>query len=111
MLLIAKPSKAKHVPELKLLANLRLAALVAGDKVNQSPRVQIRAAELLKHLCAALPSPEFQSTYIHRTGLLADGLTLHIDNDMKTVTIKRVTAENVVSMHKVSVSTITGGAQ
>ncbi len=111
MLHTKSPTRTKHVPELKLLANLRLAALVAGDKVNQSPRVQVRAAELLKHLCAALPSPEFQSTYIHRTGLLADGLTLHIDNDMKTVTIKRVPAENVVSMHKVSINTIKGGQQ
>ena len=111
MLLCKTPTRTKHVPELKLLANLRMAALVAGEKVSQSQRVQVRAAELLKHLCAALPSPEFQAAYIHRTGLLADGLTLHIDNDMKTVTLKRVTANNVVSLHKVSVHVTTGGAQ
>ncbi len=111
MLHTKSPTRSKHVPELKFLANLRMAALVAGDKVSQSPRVQLRAAELLKHLCTVLPSPEFQATYINQAGELGAGLSLRIDNGMSMVTIKRVTANNVVSLHKICISTIAGGVQ
>lgn len=111
MLHTKTPTRTKHVPELTLLANLRMAALVAGEKVSQSQRVQVRAAELLKHLCTALPSPEFQAAYMNRAGELGNGLVLRVDHNMSSVTIRRVTAGNVISLHKISVSTIKGGAQ
>lgn len=111
MLLIEKPTRSKHVSELKFLANLRMAALVAGDKVSQSPRVQLRAAELLKHLCTALPSPEFQAAYIHKAGALGDGLVLKVNHDMNMVMINRVNAENVVRMASIVVNVRRGDEQ
>jgi hypothetical protein len=111
MLHIKTPTRAKHLPEFRLLANLRMAALVAGARVSESERVQVRAAELLKHLCTALPSPEFQAEYMYRAGELGFGLVLRVDHNMSSVTIRRVTADNVVSLHKVSISTVVGGAQ
>lgn len=111
MLLCKSPTRKKHGPELTLLANLRMAALVAGDKISQSSRVQVRIAELLRHLQRVLPSPEFQTTYMERAGELGEGLVMRVDHGMSMVTIKRVTADNVISMHKVSVSVTVDGAQ
>ncbi len=111
MLLCKTPTRQKHVPELTLLANLRMAALVAGDKVSQSQRVQLRSAELLKHLCAALPSPEFQAQYMNQAGELGNGLMLRVDHNMNMITLRRVNANNVVSLHKITTAVTVGGAQ
>jgi hypothetical protein len=111
MLLCKTPTRQKHGPEEKLLANLRMAALVAGEKVSQSPRVQLRSAELLKHLIAVLPSPEFQARYMNQAGELGNGFMLRVDHNMKMVTLHRVTSSNVVSLHKICISTVSGGAQ
>lgn len=111
MILCKTPTRTKHIPEISLLANLRFACLRAGSEVSQNQNVQRRSAELLKHLCTVLPSPEFQAAYIHQAGELGEGLSLRIDNSMSMVTIKRVTANNVVSLHKICISTTTGGVQ
>ena len=111
MLHIKTPTRTKHLPEFRLLANLRMAALVAGEKVSESERVQVRAAELLKHLCTALPSPEFLAEYMYRAGELGYGLVMRVDHNMSSVTIRRVTADNVVSLHKITTAVTVGGQQ
>lgn len=110
-MLVTRPTRTKHIAELKLLQNLRMAALIAGHNVSESQRVQVRAAELLRHLHVNLPSPEFASAYMHHAGELADGIVMKVDHNMDAVTIKRVTADNVVSLHKITVSTTLGGVQ
>lgn len=110
-MLVTRPTREKHKAELKLLQNLRMAALIAGHNVSESPRVQVRAAELLRHLHVNLPSPEFASAYMHHAGELADGIVIKVDHDMNAVTIKHVTADNVISLQKISVNTTKGGVQ
>lgn len=109
MILCTRPTKAKHFPEIKLLSNLRMAALVAGDKVSQSSRVQLCSAQLLKHIISVMPSPEFIARHMNQAGELGDGLILHVDHNMSMVTIRKVNTDNVVSLHKICVSTINSG--
>ena len=111
MLLCKHPTRQKHSQEFALLANLRQAALIAGDKLSQSDRVQARIAALLRHLITALPSPEFQAKYMNQAGELGEGLAMRVDHDMSMVTIQRVNANNVRTLHKVSVSVTVGGQQ
>lgn len=111
MLLIAKPTRPQHKAEQALLLKLRQTALSAGSQISESHRVQIRIAELLSYLRKNNPTLLFRERYIYKTGLLGEGLVMRVDHNMSSVTIRRVTADNVVSLHKVSVSTITGGAQ
>jgi len=111
MLLCKHPTRQKHSQEFALLANLRQAALIAGDKLSQSDRVQARIAALLRHLITALPSLEFRAQYIYRAGELGHGLMMKVDPSMEMVTIERVTTDNVRTLHKVSVSVTVGGQQ
>lgn len=110
-MLVTRPTRQKHFAELKLISNLRMAALVAGHHVSDSQRVQLRAAELLKHLLIHLPSPEFAAAYMNHPGELADGIVMKVDHNMDAVTIKRVTSDNVVTLHKITVDTTRGGLQ
>ena len=111
MLLIAKPTRPEHKAEQALLFKLRQTALGAGSQISESHRVQIRIAELLSYLRKNNPTLQFRERYIYRAGLLGEGLVMRVDAGMNMVTIRRVTADNVVSLHKVSVSTIKGGQQ
>lgn len=111
MLLTANPTRPKHKAELDLLSKLRQTALIAGSQISESHRVQVRIAELLAHLRKNHPSLEFRERFIYQAGLLGEGLVMRVDAGMDMVTIRRVTANNVVSLHKVSVSTVVGGAQ
>lgn len=111
MLLIAKPTRPQHKAEQALLFKLRQTALSAGSQISESHRVQIRIAELLSYLRKNNPTLLFRERYIYQAGLLGEGLVLRVDHNMSCVTIRRVTADNVISLHKISVSTIKGGQQ
>lgn len=111
MILCTRPTRPKHHREIELLTNLRMAALVAKDNISQSPRVQVRSAELLAHLRKNYPSLEFRNQFMYQAGLLGDDLVLRVDYGMGIVTIRKVNADNVVSLHKICVSTISGGVQ
>jgi|GEM_PF-5019510 len=111
MILCTKPTRAKHIPEFSLLANLRFACLRAGDEVSQNHVVQRRSAELLRHLVNNLPSKEFSEQYIHRAGELGEGLVLKVNQNMNMVMINRVNAENVVRMASIVVNVRRGDEQ
>lgn len=111
MLLIANPTRPKHKAELDLLSKLRQTALIAGLQISESHRVQVRIAELLAHLRKNHPSLEFRERYIYQAGLLGEGLVMRVDAGMDMVTLRRVNANNVISLHKISVSTIKGDDQ
>lgn len=111
MLHTKSPARTKHVPELKLLLNLRFACLRAGTEVSQNQNVQRRSAELLRHLVNNLPSKEFSEQYMNRAGELGEGLVLKVNHDMNQVHINRVNAENVVRMASIVINVRRGDEQ
>lgn len=111
MLLIANPTRPQHKAEQALLFKLRQTALSAGSQISESHRVQIRIAELLSYLRKNNPTLLFRERYIYQAGLLGEGLVMRVDAGMDVVTLRRVNANNVISLHKISVSTIKGGQQ
>jgi hypothetical protein len=111
MILCTRPTKAKHVPEFSLLANLRFACLRAGAEVSQNQNVQRRSAELLRHLVNNLPSKEFSEQYMNRAGELGEGLVLKVNHDMNMVMINRVNAANVTRMASIVINVRKGEQQ
>ena len=111
MLLIANPTRPEHKAEQALLFKLRQTALSAGSQISESHRVQIRIAELLSYLRKNNPTLQFRERYIYRAGLLGEGLVMRVDAGMDMVTIRRVTADNVVSLHKITTAVTVGGVQ
>jgi hypothetical protein len=111
MILCKAPTRTKHFPEFSLLANLRFACLRAGAEVSQNQNVQRRSAELLRHLVAHQPSPEFSQQYMYRAGELGEGLVLKVNHDMNCVMINRVNAENVTRLASIVINVRKGEQQ
>lgn len=105
MILCKNLTRQKHMPEFQLLANLRFACLRAGVAVSQDKNVQLKSAQLLKHIVANLPSPEFSEQYIKKAGELGEGLTLKVNADMNTVMINRTSQDNVVRLATIIINT------